>query len=194
MMKSGLRTMLGLAGLGLVACSLPATAADVTIGDLVISHPWTRVTPPGAKVAGGYVTITNKGKATDHLVGGTAAIADHIEVHEMSMDGGVMKMRELKDGLEIKPGATVELKPGGYHVMFMGLKSGPVEGTPVKGTLKFKKAGEAEVAYDVAPLGAKSAGGMDHGTMNHGTMDHSKMDHGNMNHDMKMPEGQHGKH
>lgn len=144
-----------------------ARAADVTVGELVISKPWTRVTPPGAKVAGGFVTITNKGKTTDKLLGGNSDIAERLEIHEMTMDGGVMKMREVTGGLEIKPGETVELKPGSYHVMFMDLKSGPVEGTPIKGTLKFEKAGEAQIAYDVAPLGAKSANGTDHNHMDH---------------------------
>lgn len=148
----------------LVTLATPALAGEVTVGDLVISKAWTRVTPPGAKVAGGFLSITNKGKNPDRLLGGTAEIAGRMEVHEMTMDAGVMKMREVAGGIEIKPGATVELKPGGYHVMFMDLKSSPVEGKPVSGTLKFEKAGDAKIAYDVAPLGAKSdSGSMDHG-------------------------------
>lgn len=166
---------LALAGAAIFMHPLSARAGDVTIGDLVISKPWTRVTPPGAKVAGGFVTITNKGKSADRLIGGTAEIAGHLEVHEMTMDAGVMKMREVAGGLEIKPGETVELKPGSYHAMLMDLKSSPVEGTPVKGTLKFEKSGEAKIAYDVAPLGAKTADGMDHNNMNHDTHDMKKM-------------------
>lgn len=175
MLKKTLSLVLALAGAALIAQQDIARAGDVTVGDIVISNPWTRVTPPGAKVAGGFVTITNKGKTADRLVGGTAEIAGRLEIHHMTMDGGVMKMHEVAGGLEIKSGETVELKPGGYHVMFMDLKSGPVEGSPVKGTLKFEKAGEAAVAYDVAPLGAKSAGGMDHGGMDHSAHDMKQM-------------------
>jgi copper(I)-binding protein len=139
-----------------MAFTAAAEAADVTAGSLSIAQPWTRATPPGAKVAGGFMTITNNGKEADKLVGGSAAFAGHIEVHEMSMDGGVMKMRELANGLEIKPGQSVVLKPGSFHVMFMELKGPVAEGAPVKGTLKFEKAGSVDVAYEVAPLGAKS--------------------------------------
>lgn len=175
MLKTNMSRALALSSAVLLSLASTADAGDVTVGDLVISKPWTRVTPPGAKVAGGFLTITNKGKSADRLVGGSAEIAGRIEVHEMTMDAGIMKMHELASGLEIKPGETVELKPGSYHVMFMELKSSPVEGTPVKGTLKFEKAGETSVAYDVAPLGAKSSGGMDHGQMNHDGHDMKKM-------------------
>jgi len=174
-LKTSLSLALAVAGATLFLQPSIARAADIIVGDLVISKPWTRVTPPGAKVAGGFVTITNNGKAADRLIGGTAEIAGHMEIHEMTMDGGIMKMHEVAGGLEIKPGETVELKPGSYHVMFMDLKAAPVEGTPVKGTLKFKNAGETKLAYDVAPLGAKSAGDMDHGKMDNGANDMKQM-------------------
>ena len=74
----------------------------------------------------------------------------------MSMTDGVMRMRKLEKGLEIKPGQTVELKPGGYHIMFMGLREGLKQGQPIKGTLVFEKAGTVEVEYLVAPIGAQS--------------------------------------
>ncbi len=151
-----MKSLLATLALGLATLVTPAIAADVTVGSIAVNQPWTRVTPPGAKVAGGFMTITNTGKDADRLVGGSADIAGRLEVHEMSMDGGVMKMRELAGGLEIKPGQSVVLKPGSYHVMFMDLKTSPAAGTPVKGTLKFEKAGSVAVAYDVAPLGAKS--------------------------------------
>src|SRR5262245_8568254 len=96
-----------------------AHAQDYKAGPLVIAHPWTRATPKSATVAGGYLTITNTGSAPDRLTGGSAEVARKFEIHEMSMDGGVMKMRELKNGVEIPPGATVELKPGSYHIMMM---------------------------------------------------------------------------
>ena len=129
------------------------------IGALVIEAPWARATPGGAKVAGGYAKITNTGKEPDRLIGGRLAVAKDVEVHEMTMADNVMKMRRLADGLEIKPGQSVELKPGGYHLMFMGLSSAPKAGQPIKGTLVFQKAGAVEVEFRIAPIGAQSGGG-----------------------------------
>jgi copper(I)-binding protein len=129
-----------------------------TIGQLVIEAPWARATPGGAQVGAGYLKITNKGTEPDRLVGGSLPISTSVEVHEMAMTDGVMKMRMLEKGLEIKPGQTVELKPGGYHLMFTGLREGLKEGKPVKGTLVFEKAGTVEVEYRVAPIGARSGG------------------------------------
>ena len=122
----------------------------------MIEAPWARVTPGGAKVGGAYLKITNTGTEADRLVGGTLPVAAAVEVHEMSMTDGVMKMRKLDKGLEIKPGQTVELKPGGYHIMFTGLSEGLKQGQPVKGTLQFEKAGSVEIEYRVAPIGAQS--------------------------------------
>jgi periplasmic copper chaperone A len=127
------------------------------VGALVIETPWSRATPGGAKVAAGYVRITNGGATPDRLVGGTAIVAGKFEIHEMSMQGDVMRMRPLDTGLEIKPGQTVELKPGGLHLMFMDLQRPLKEGETVKGTLVFEKAGTVEVDYAVRALGARGA-------------------------------------
>jgi copper(I)-binding protein len=140
----------------------PASAVEVVadktykVGPLVIEAPWARATPGGARVGGGYLKITNTGAEPDRLIGGSLPIAAAVEVHEMSMSDGVMKMRKLEKGLEIKPGQTVELKPGRYHIMFTGLREGLKQGQPVKGTLQFEKAGSVEVEYRVAPIGAQS--------------------------------------
>jgi uncharacterized protein YcnI/copper(I)-binding protein len=131
-------------------------------GAITVETPWARATPGGAKVAGAYMKITNTGTTSDRLVGGTVPIAGAVEVHEMAMTNNVMKMRMLENGLEIKPGQTVELKPGGYHLMLTGLKSGLTAGQSVKGTLKFEKAGTVEIEYTVAPIGAQSGGGHMH--------------------------------
>ena len=105
------------------------------------------------------MTITNTGTAPDRLVGGTTDIAKSFEVHEMKMDGGVMKMRELAGGLEIKPGQTVTLDPSGYHVMFVGLKDQLKQGGHFKATLQFAKAGKVDVDFAVEGIGAKTGGG-----------------------------------
>jgi periplasmic copper chaperone A len=137
-------------------------------GSLTIEAPWARATPGGAKVAGGYMKITNNGKEPDRLIGGTVPFAGRFEVHEMAVEGGIMKMRELSKGLEIKPGQTVELKPGGYHVMFMELKQGLKEGESIKGTLVFEKAGKVDVEYKVGPIGGGApAGGSGGGHSHH---------------------------
>lgn len=133
----------------------PQSGGDTfKVGDLVVASPWTRATPGGAKIAGGYLKITNKGTSVDRLVGVTSPGADRVEVHEMSMTDGVMKMRPLADGLTIKPGETVELKPGGFHVMFMDIKQPLKQGDTLKATLTFEKAGTLDVSFGVNAMGA----------------------------------------
>lgn len=148
--------------LGAWLCLLPIAtveAAEVTKGDIKIVEPWARATPGGAKVGAGYVTITNTGKTADRLIGGTAAVAGVFELHDMTMTDGVMRMRRLDSGIELKPGATVTLRPGGLHVMFIDLKQPLKQGEKIKGTLVFEKAGTVEIEYDVAPIGAASPKG-----------------------------------
>jgi copper(I)-binding protein len=130
-----------------------------------IETPWMRATPAGATVAGGYVTLTNTGKQTDRLIGATAAAAKSVEVHMMTNDMGVMKMRHMTDGVELPPGTTVELKPGGIHLMLLGLREGLTAGASIAGTLTFAKAGTVSVTFTVVPLGADApadAAGHDH--------------------------------
>ena len=146
--------------------ALPAQAADVMAGHLKISAPWARATPKGASVGGGYLTITNTGNETYHLIGGSTPVSKKFEVHEMTMENGVMKMRPVKGGIEIKPGETVTLKPGGYHVMFVQLNRQLTKGEHFKATLDFAKAGKVDVDFTVEGLAATNAGGdMDHGGM-----------------------------
>lgn len=134
-------------------------ALDYKLGALEIKQPWARATPKGAPVAGGYVTITNTGTMPDRLTGGSLTAAGRLEIHEMATVDGVMKMRPLAAGIEIKPGQTVELKPGSSHMMFMELKQPLTAGQPIKGTLIFEKAGTIEIEYAVAPIGASAPSG-----------------------------------
>ena len=136
---------------------------------LKVEKAWTRVTPPGAKVAGGFVTVTNTGDSEDRLIGGSFDLAGRVEVHEMAVTDGVMRMKQVEGGLKIAPGATVELKPGSYHLMFLDLKASPELGQPVKGVLKFEKAGDVAVSFAVAPLGSKTMDGTSGG--GHGSHD-----------------------
>jgi len=135
-----------------------AIAGDVTAGALKIGQPWSRATPNGAKVAGGYLSVTNTGAEPDTLTGGTFDEAGSVEIHSMSMEGGVMKMATVENGLVVKPGETVTLKPGGLHLMFLGLKDPLKKGQTVKGTLTFAKAGSVPVTFTVESLAAKAPG------------------------------------
>ena len=136
-----------------------ADARDYRVGSLDIVGPWSRATPKGAAIGAGYMKITNGGTTADRLMGGSSDVAAKVELHSMAMDNGVMKMRPIAGGLEIKPGETVELKPGSYHLMFVGLKKPLGTGDHVKATLAFEKAGTVAVEFDVAAMGG--AGGHD---------------------------------
>ena len=147
-MLSGLVLMTGIA-------ASAARADDVKAGDLVISQAWSRATPNGAKIGAGYFTIENKGTTADKLVGVTGDVSPRIEVHEMSMNNGVMKMRPVDGGLAIDPGKTVKLAPNGYHLMIMDLKSPLKQGDKVPVTIEFEKAGKVAVTLDVQGVGAQ---------------------------------------
>lgn len=156
------RTLLLAVSFALMA-AFGASAQVVTKGDLAISGPWSRATPAGAEVAGGYLTITNKGLSADRLVSFTTELAGQPEVHEMTNEGGVMKMRPLAKGLPIPAGATVKLEPGGYHLMLLKLKKPLAAGQRYKATLVFEKAGAVEVEFEVRAMGAgQKKGGSGH--------------------------------
>src|ERR1700722_16987396 len=150
----------------------PLRAEEVKAGDLVITQAWSRATPGGAKIGGGYLTIENKGSAPGRLIGGSADIAGKVEVHEMAMNNGVMTMRALEKGLAIEPGKTVKLAPGGYHLMMFDLKSPLKQGDKVPVTLEFEKAGKVQLSLDVQGVGAQGPGGAS------GGMDMKKMPNG----------------
>ncbi|WP_375308479.1 copper chaperone PCu(A)C [Bradyrhizobium sp. A11] len=166
-----------LAAFALAISAAPSLADDVKAGDLVISQAWSRATPGGAKVAGGYLVIENKGTAPDRLVGVSADIAGKSEIHEMAMDNGVMKMRALDKGLVVEAGKTVKLAPGGNHLMLQELKGPLKQGDKVPVTLQFEKAGKVAVSLDVQGVGAQAPGDAGHS----GHMDMKKMpDHSGM--------------
>ncbi|MEK9281429.1 MULTISPECIES: copper chaperone PCu(A)C [unclassified Bradyrhizobium] len=172
-----LSRILALVALSAALIAAPARADDVKAGDLVISQAWSRATPSGAKVAGGYLTIENKGTAPDKLISVSTEIAGKADVHEMAMDNGVMKMRALDKGLAIDPGKTVKLAPGGYHLMLQELKGPLKQGDKVPVTLEFEKAGKVAVSLDVQGVGAQAPADAGHS----GHMEMKKMpDHSGM--------------
>jgi copper(I)-binding protein len=132
-----------------------ALALDYKLGAIEIGHPWSRATPPTAESGGGFLAITNTGTTPDRLIAVKSPAADKVEIHEMKMDGNIMRMREVEKGIEIPPGATVELKPGGFHVMFMGLRAPFARDAKVPLTLVFEKAGSIDVELMVQAMGAQ---------------------------------------
>lgn len=160
--------------LTLLATAGLVSAQDTKAGDLVISQPWSRATPSGAKVAGGYLTIENKGASADRLVSGTTDAAARVEIHEMSMANGVMTMRPLDQGVAIEPGKSIKFAPGGYHLMFFDPTKPLKQGETFPVTLTFEKAGQVKVDFAVQAVGAQAPGGAA-GASGHEDHDHSKM-------------------
>jgi copper(I)-binding protein len=140
-----------------------AFAQSFKTGSIEVDHPWMRATPKGADSTAGYFRIMNSGTTADRLTGGSSSLASSVQFHEMTMTNGVMKMRPLPKGLEIKPGA-----------MFVGLKQPVKQGDHVKGTLTFEKAGDLEVEFAVESIGAQqpTSTGMGHKQMSPGMQMH----------------------
>lgn len=148
--------LLPIAGVAIIyVIATSAMANDYKAGSLEIMSPWSRATPKGASTAIGYMTIKNNGTASDRLIGGSINVADGFQLHSMTMENGVAKMREFK-GVDIKPGQTIEFKPGGSHVMFVNLKHPLSKGEPVNGTLVFEQADKVQIEYSVEGIGAQS--------------------------------------
>ena len=139
--------------LAAVLFSGAAIAHDYQVKSLRVSNPFARATPPGAKVAGAFMTIKNAGPEADRLIAASSPAAGLVEIHEMAMEGGMMKMRALK-GIDLKPGATVELQPGGYHVMLEDLKQPLKQGEQIPVQLTFEKAGVLEIKVHIEAMGA----------------------------------------
>jgi copper(I)-binding protein len=153
-----MRTLVSTALVALTLAAAPAFADSLKVGDLTIKDAWARATPKGAAVGAGYLTIENDGATADRLTGIAADFAT-VQVHEMTMDKGVMRMREVVGGLEIPAHKSVTLKPSGYHLMFLRLKHPMVKGQPFKATLTFEHAGQASVDFPVMAVGSPGPGG-----------------------------------
>ena len=149
------RTLLGAAVLLIIASPTGVVARDYGSGAITVSKPWSRATPPSAQVGGGYLSIANSGTEDDRLVAMRSPAARRVAVHEMKMDGSIMRMRALEDGLVIPAKSTVNLEPGGYHLMFVDLTRGLVKGAGIPVTLVVERAGEIDVVFEVLALGAK---------------------------------------
>jgi periplasmic copper chaperone A len=158
--------------LALAQLPIMARAADYDVGSMHISRPWARATPKSASSGAAYMVITNNGNTPDRVSCVSSDASAQCQIHSMTMENGVMKMRPVEGGLEIKPGETVTLKPSGLHVMLVDLKQPLEQGKTAEATLKFDKAGTVKVEFPIAAIGASApgspAGGgmmMDHGGM-----------------------------
>lgn len=133
------------------AAPTPGAFEPVLLGDLELTAGYTRAMLPGQPVGGGFIVIRNSGHHDDTLVAAESPSAGHMELHEMAVVNDVMQMRPLKDGIPVPAGKTVELKPGGLHMMFMAVKEPFVEGATVNVRLTFAKAGTVDLVLPVAP-------------------------------------------
>jgi copper(I)-binding protein len=138
------------AALTALLSSSPAAAHDISV-----KQAWSRATPKGAKVAGGYLAIENRGIQPDRLLSASSSAAAKVEIHQMALQDGIMTMRVLDNGLVIPPDATVTLAPGGDHMMFVGLNAPFEEGQRVAVSLNFERAGKIDTHFDVGSIGAK---------------------------------------
>ena len=146
---------------GLAAALVPALteAHEVTVKGVTVAHPWARATPEGQKVGAAFAEIKTDKDTSDRLIGVSSPVAANGEVHSMTMEGDVMKMRRL-DGIDLKPGQSLVLKPMADHIMLLGLKEPLKEGDLVKLTLTFEKAGPIEVEGTVEAPGAMGPHGL----------------------------------
>lgn len=138
-----------------MAWANPGTMEAAEVGDIELSAGFTKAMLPGQPVGGGFVTIKNGGSSDDRLVSAESPAAGRVELHEMAMVNDVMKMRQLNDGIPVPAGQTVELKPGGLHMMFFEVKQPFVEGGSVPVKLTFEKAGPVEIVLPVGPAKGK---------------------------------------
>ena len=153
------RIVLIVVAAALSLAAAPAVAGEFKAGDITIDQPWSRATPKGSSVGVGYLVIHNHGTAPDRLVGGSADFAGAVAVHEMTMDNGVMRMREMTSGLEIPANGQVTLAPKGDHLMFTDLKRPLQKGETIKATLVFEHAGSIPIEFEVGGVGAAGPGG-----------------------------------
>jgi len=130
-----------------------AQAHGFQLGQITIGHPYARATAPGQPIGGGYLTLENKG-ADDRLTSASAAVSASVELHSMAMEGDVMRMRQV-NAVDVPKGTKVELKPGGLHIMFVGLKAPLKVGDSFPMTLKFQKAGAVTVQVTVEAVQAE---------------------------------------
>ncbi|UTO28458.1 copper chaperone PCu(A)C [Bartonella harrusi] len=136
--------------------TLPATAQQYQIGNIEILHPWTRATPKGIKVSSGYLYIINHSNTPDRLVSVSTNGVQTTEIHSMAFVNDIMKMEKMHNGVEIPGDGEVSLKPGGDHIMFMGLSQPFKPDDKISAKLTFEKAGTIDIEFSVHAIHDKS--------------------------------------
>ncbi|TNC52021.1 copper chaperone PCu(A)C [Rubellimicrobium rubrum] len=166
--------------------ALALSAAPVLAQDIGVHDAYAITAIPGAPTGSAYMLIHNHASAADRLIGASSPAADRVEIHENLEENGVIRMRHVEEGLELRPGSVLLLNRGGPHLMFLGITDSFEDGDTVPITLTFEKAGDVpvEAIVDLSRLTEDAEGdpAMDHDAMDHGTMDHDAMDHGAMDH------------
>lgn len=151
-----------LSKLSLVAVLLAAAPAAFAQADgtskISVEQVWARATPAGAATGAVYMTLANKSDTADRLTAASSDVASKVQIHEMAVVKGIMQMKELADGLPIPAGGSVTLKPGGYHVMLIGLKKRLIAGQTLPLTLTFAKAGTMSITIPIQAIGATEGG------------------------------------
>ncbi|WBX84609.1 copper chaperone PCu(A)C [Sphingosinicella microcystinivorans] len=158
----GVAPVLAVAALSTVT-STPIAAEPYRTASITVSDAWARETAPAQKAGGGFMIIDNAGNRADRLLSAASGVADKVELHTVSMDGGVMRMRPVAGGIAIPARGKVELRPGSFHIMFMGLKAPLRRGETVPVTLRFARAGTVTARLAVQPIGAMGPDGGHHG-------------------------------
>ncbi|WP_455474192.1 copper chaperone PCu(A)C [Bartonella sp. B30(2025)] len=136
--------------------ALPVTAHQYQVGDIEIIDPWTRETPKGIKTSSGYLYIINHSSTPDRLIAISANDVEITEIHSMTVANNIMKMEKMHNGVEIPGNGEATLKPGGNHIMFMGILKPFKKGDKISAKLTFEKAGTIDVYFEVGALGATS--------------------------------------
>jgi copper(I)-binding protein len=160
--RRGFAPVLAAAALG-AAMPTPIAAEPIRAGTIIVSGAWARETAPAQKAGGGFMTIENDTGQPDRLLSATSGVADKVELHTVSMDGGVMRMRRVAGGIAIPARGTVELRPGSFHIMFMGMRAPLRRGESVPVALRFARAGTVTARLVVQPIGAMGPDGGHHG-------------------------------
>jgi copper(I)-binding protein len=157
-----------LTGLALLGAGT-AQAHDYKQGSIAIEHPWARPTPEGARAGAAYLSLQNSGNEADTLLSAETPVSASAQFHETIRDGDIMKMREIRGGVVVPPGGSVSFKPGGYHIMLVGLKQRLDEGQHIPMTLTFAKAGpvRVEVYVEKQPGSQPQSGAMNDHDMSH---------------------------
>lgn len=154
-----MRFLSKLAMLAILTAAVPAAFAQGGgTSTIAVEQPWARATPAGAMTGAVYMTLANKTKDADRLTAASSTVASKVQIHEMAVVKGIMKMRQLVNGLAIPAGGSVTLKPGGYHVMLIGLKKQLIAGQTLPLTLTFAKAGNVSITVPIQAIGATHAG------------------------------------